>query len=204
MGNWLKLAAGCSSLFGIILFCVVVGGYSSFSRAQARIESSRSFLIGVCQKRLDLLPELVEITKKNTASSSLPPINQTAEKAGIILKQVIPLEQPFEKNQINEFEISQTKLTLELVQLFTQLRASLDKAGLKQFTPLKQQFYLIQDQLFVATKVYNSEVNYFNTRTKVFPGFLIAKLFGFNKIKYTGISKEGFLPVRKTFEQENS
>ena len=138
------------------------------------------------------------------APSSLPAINQTAQKATTILKQVISHEHQPEKNLINEFEISQTKLTLELVQLFTQLQTSLDKDAVKQFSAVKKEFYIAQDNLFVAMKRYNTEVNYFNARTTVFPGFLIAKLFGFNKIKYTGISTDGFLPVRKTFDLKTS
>jgi len=204
MGNWLKLAAGCSVLMGIILFSVIMGGYSSFWRSQNRIKASMSLLTDICQKRLDLLPELLEITKKNMAPSSLPPINQTAEKASILLKQVISYQQPLEKNLIEEFEISQTKLTLELVQLFTQLQTSLDKNAVKQFSTLKKEFYTAQDNLFVAMKKYNKEVDYFNTRTTVFPVFLIAKLFGFNKIKYIDISKEGFLPAQETFDLKTS
>ncbi len=201
MGNGLRLAAGCSVLMGIILFSVIAGGYSSFWRSQNRIETSTSFLTEDCQKRLNLLPELVEITKKSMAPSSLQAINQTAEKAGIILKQVISHKQPLEKNLIEEFEISQTKLTLALAQLFIHLQVSLDKDAVKQFSALRKKFHTAQDNLFVAWKRYNKEVKYFNTRTTVFPGFLIAKLFGFNKIKYTGISKEGFLPAQKIFMQ---
>ena len=53
--------------------------------------------------------------------------------------------------------------------------------------------------MFVEKVKYNTEVRYFNRRTKIFPGFLIARLFGFDKSKYFEVSKDLFLGADKTF-----
>ncbi|SDU60949.1 LemA family protein [Desulfobacula phenolica] len=201
---WLKFTGICSVVMAIIVFCVIFGGYSSFVRSQNRIEASKSLLTDACQKRLDIVPELVEIIKTSRIKTSIPSINQTAQKAAIILKQVIAHESAVENALIKDFELSQTQLTFHIKQTLSQLEALVDKnssqyVSSQQFSALKKQVDTTQDNLFVIQKRYNKEVAYFNLRTKVFPGFLIAKLFGFNKIHYTSISKDLFLPAQKTF-----
>ena len=203
-GQWLKFTAFWSVFIGIVLFCVILGGYSSFWRSQSRIETSKSFLTDACQKRLDLLPGLIEMAENCDARTSIPKITQTAENATIILKQVIFQKKLLENTLIKEFEMSQARLTSQLKDLLTQTETCLDKNYSNRFAALKQRLNSAQDNLFVAEKTYNDEVNYFNTSATAFPSFLIAKLFGFNKIKYIKISKDLFLPARETFTSKTS
>ncbi|MCD4719302.1 MAG: LemA family protein [Desulfobacula sp.] len=202
--RWLQFAGFCFVFFGIILFCIILGGYTSFWRSQNRIEDSKSILTDACQKRLDLLAGLIEMAKKNETQTYKPMISQTAQKANRILQQVISQKTPLERNLIKEFEVSQLKLTFQLKALSTQLKESLDKNYSKQFAALRNQFNTAQDNLFVARQGYNDEVNYFNTRTTAFPAFLFAKLFGFDEMEYIEISKDLFLPARKIFTPTTS
>ncbi|MBC2704003.1 LemA family protein [Desulfobacula sp.] len=199
----LQFAGFCSVFFGIVLFCVVLGGYTSFWRSQNRIEASKALLTDACQNRLDLLPELIEITKKNKMQAIGPEINQAAQKAMTILQKTITQETPLEKALIKEFEISQSKLTLQLKDLFTQLEGSSDK-NFQQFKAVRSLLFAAQDNLFVTKKRYNDEANYFNTRAAAFPTSLFAKLFRFNKMKYIEISKDLFLPANKVFAPSTS
>lgn len=195
----LQFAGFCFVFFGIVLFCVLMGGYTSFWRSQNRIEQSKSFLTDSCQKRIDLLPGLIEVAKKSEAQISIPEINQTAQKANEILQLVISQETPLEKGLIKEFEISQAELTFQLKDLFTRWEGSLDKNYSRQFETLKKEFIAAQDDLFITRQGYNDEVNYFNTRATAFGTSLFAKLFGFDKMNYIEISKDQFLPAQKTF-----
>jgi len=203
-GHWLKFAAFCFVFFGIVLFCVVVGGYTSFWRAQNRIETSKSFLTDACQKRLDLLPRLIEIAEKSKTETTISRIDQTGQKAKNILQQVTAQNLLLDNGLVKEFEIYQSKLTFQLKELFTQMEVSLDNNYSKQFLSLKKLFFTAQDNLFVTKKKYNEEVNYFNIRAAAFPTILIAKLFGFNKIIYIEISKDLFLPAQITFSKKIS
>lgn len=204
LNPWLKFAGICSVVMGIVLFCIIFGGYSSFLRSQNRIEASKALLTDACQKRFDLVPGLIEMIKKSRVKISIPEINRTTEKATVILQQVISHKTPMENELMKDFELSQTQLTFQVKEVLSQLEASVDKNSSEQFKALKNQFNTAQDNLFVIQKRYNKEVTYFNVRTRVFPGFLIAKLFGFNKIHYTGISKDLFLPAQKTFAPRTS
>lgn len=197
--RWFQFFGFCFLFFGIVLFCVVLGGYTSFWRSQNRIEASKALLTEACQKRLALLPGLIEIAKKSKTQTDRPRINQTVQKADKILQLVISQKTPLEKELIKEFEISQSKLTRQLKDLFTRWEGSPDKNQSKQFDALRDLFFTAQNNLFVARQRYNDEVNYFNTRTTAFPAFLFAKLFGFDKMEYIEISKDLFLPAQKIF-----
>lgn len=200
----LQFAGFCFVFFGIVLFCVFMGGYTSFWRSQNRIEQSKSFLTDACQRRSDLLPGLIEAAKKSEPQISIPEINQTAQKANKILQRVISQETPLEKGLIKEFEISQSELTFQLKGLFTRWEGSIDKNYSGQFATLKNQFTIAQDDLFIARQGYNNEVNYFNTRATAFGTSLFAKLFGFDKVGNIKISGDRFLPAKKIFTSATS
>ena len=199
----LQFAGFCFVFFGIVLFCVVLGGYTSFWRSQNRIEASKSLLTDACQKRLDLLPEFIEMAKKNKTQTDRPGTNQTVQKAEKILQLAISQKTPLEKALIKEFEISQSKLTFQLKDLFTQLEGSPEQNS-QQFKALRNRVYKAQDNLFVARQKYNHEVNYFNTRSTAFLTSLFAKLFGFDKMEYIEISKDLLLPANEIFAPSTS
>ena len=198
-----QFAGFCFVFFGIVLFCVVLGGYTSFWRSQNRIEASKSLLTDACQNRLDLLPELIEMAKKSKTQTDRPGTNQTVQKAEKILQLAISQKTPLEKALIKEFEISQSKLTFQLKDLFTQLEGSPEQNS-QQFKALRNRVYKAQDNLFVARQKYNHEVNYFNTRSTAFLTSLFAKLFGFDKMEYIEISKDLLLPANEIFAPSTS
>ncbi len=194
----------CLVTLGIILFCVVLGGYTSFWRAQNRIKASIEYLTDACKYRVDLLPEFVEMAKKTEPQASILVLNQTIEKTKSILQQVIPQKKPLENDLIKKLEISQEELTRQLKDLLPQLEISLDKKDSQQFKDFKKEFISLQDHLFVTRKRYNDEVDYFITRTIEFPSSVFAKLFGFNKLNYIKISKDVLLPYHMAFEPKTS
>jgi len=199
-----KFVAFCLIFFGIIAFCIVFGGYTSFYRAQNRIEASITYLTDACQYRLDLLPELIEMTNKSVPKSSTIQLNNAAENTKAILLLVTPQKIPLEDAVIRKFEISQTQLTLRLNEVFAQLETSLDKKYSQQFIELKNEFLSLQDHLTVTRNRYNDEASYFNNRTMDFPSSLFAKIFGFDKIKYIEISKERLLPSQSAVAPKTS
>jgi LemA protein len=196
---------GFTSVFtAIVLFCVLAGGYTSFWRSKNRIEGSKTLLTDACRKRLDLLPELIEISRKSNSQVSVPKIDQTGQKAAAVLHHVISQETPLDSTLIKDFETSQLELTRQLIEVFIQLEASLDKNYSRQFTALKELLFTAQNNLFVAGKRYNDEATYFNSRKEAFWTSSIAKLFGFNKLYYIELPKDLFLPAKVIFAKNSS
>lgn len=199
MHPWFKFAGICSIVMAIVIFCVIFGGYSSLWRSQNRIKASKTLLTDNCQKRQALLPKLEAFTGSNDFSQTAKQLKSASQKADDILKYMISAEPPLEKELVSAFEISQTALSSNLAALFSSLEAKLPGEEKEKFLALKKEFSTAQDHIFVAKKRFNKEVAYFNNRTTVFPGFLIARLFGMDDIKYTGISKDKLLSGEKTF-----
>jgi LemA protein len=194
-----KFFGFCSVFMVIILFCVLAGGYTSFYRSQNRIDGAKSYLTDACKMRLDLIPGLVDITKRHLPQSATVEIAQTTERATHILKYVISEEHLVDENLFKDFEDSQAKLTVQLKALFVQAETLLDKPYSHQFTDVKNQVIKAQNNLFVTKKRYNDEVTYYNTRKTAFLTSVFAKLFGFDQIHYIEISKEPFLPAHQAF-----
>jgi len=195
----LKLFAFCSIAAAIVLFCVIFGGYTSFYRSQNRIEDSKSALVESCRERLLLLPELSSVMER--VSPDMPPdMNQSLEKARVILGNVLQQKHPLDQEMTTEFERSQTGLTMQIKEMLARLKDVSEPEGMKEIEALKQKFFKAQDNLYVAGDQYNYEISYFNGRVQSFPVSLIAKLFGFHKIIYYPFSDQAFLPARKAFE----
>jgi len=191
---WLKVTALCSVIMGIVLFCMIFGGYSSFYRSQNRIENSREILANACQQRLDLLPQLSTTLAPGTDDPIIKNLKQAGKTAQNILNRVASRENPLDKRLTLKLEESQDALAKEIVTVFSTL-AQTDR----QLPVIRERFYTAQNHLFMAKRKYNDEVNYFNTRTKAFAGVFMAKLFGFNKIDYFMLSENSLLPAASTF-----
>ncbi|OGR13523.1 MAG: hypothetical protein A2277_18640 [Desulfobacterales bacterium RIFOXYA12_FULL_46_15] len=196
---FLKVIAFFSILAAIILFCIILGGYSSFYRSQNRIESSKTALVESCRERLALLPDLSRFMTKHIPSlpSDMVQIN---ENLNLLLMDVLNRKLPLEEKMTKDFEASQTDLTIQINKLFSGFKDVFDPENKKEFESLKQKFLKAQDNLYIAGDRYNYEVSYFNMRINSFPVSLIGKLFGFNKVIYYPFSEQAFLPARKAFE----
>ncbi|MBA3010818.1 MAG: LemA family protein [Proteobacteria bacterium] len=202
---WLSVAAFCAVFFGIIIFCVIFGSYSSQYRAQNRTEAAKEQLALDCEKRLELLPELVSMARKTGALEFIDPVNldkvnfdqvtETAKMAESILTR-IHSKGPLEKELILDFEQSQVQVSRKIATLIKGIK---DHETLKKsadFIALEKKFMEFEFAVFADTHQYNREADYFNTRKEIFPGFLVAKLFDLEEIFFPEITADLFTPQK--------
>jgi len=197
--QWLKFLAFSSILVGIIFICVIFGGYSSLHRSEGRIESTKELFLETCQKRLVLIPKLLTILQENEDREMLGKLNTAEEIAKTVLERVALLKSPLSESITLELETTQNALTKELANVFLKQEQSASKYNKEKFNVVKKEFFAFQNKLSIAKSRYNTEVRYFETRTKIFPGFIIAKLFGFNELKYYELSDDSFLEAESSF-----
>ena len=197
--QWMNFVWFSLILVGIILTSVIFGGYSSLHRSEGRIEITKERFLNTCQIKLDLLPQLIDSLQESEPKETLAKLKRTSGKAGIVLHHAISQKSPLDRVLTLKLESSQYALTKELAKLFLKLEQSQNKSGTESLKAIKKQLFSAQDKVYTARTVYNTEVSYFNRRTKIFPGFLIAKLFGFNKSEYFELSKDSFLQADKVF-----
>jgi LemA protein len=198
--QWMNFVLFSLILVGIILASVIFGGYSSLHRSEGRIDITKGFFLDSCQSRLDLLPQLLDFLKESEAKEMLTKLKQAGKEASTVLHYAASQKSSLDRVLTLKLEKSQSVLTKELIKTFFKLEQSNSKKSTEAFQAIKKQFFSAQNKVFAEKMRYNTEVRYFNRRTKIFPGFLIAKLFGFNKSEYFELSKDLFLGANDTFE----
>ncbi len=197
--KWMNFVWFFLVLVGIILASVIFGGYSSLHRSEGRIEITKGLFLSSCQERLDLLPQLFDSLNERDHKQILAKLKQAGKEASIVMRKATSQKSPLDNALTRKLEISQASLTKELAKLFLELGQSQGKENKELFISVKKQFFPAQDKISYETTRYNTEVRYFKTRTKIFPGFLIAKIFGFDKSEYFYLSKDLFLGADQTF-----
>ena len=192
-----KFILFCTVLMGIILICMVFGGYSSFVRAEQRIVGTKAVLIDFCRERMLLLAQLERfLQERNIPQGSIIMAN-TLQQAGAILDKVKRVESPLDQQTIHEFETSQRDLGDYLREIFNRLPEIADGQSREKVAELRRQLAQAQDNIYVAHRNYLEEIDYFNMRLESFPVTYIARLFGFDKSAYYPPSEQAFLPARK-------
>lgn len=190
----LSFAIFCSIFFVIIMFCVLLGGYTNLLRAKNRINSYKDLVTTQCQKRLDLLPELIKLTQGQ--SSSIAPsysadtklITGSAEKAEAILAKINSSQTPIEQDTIQAFEQSQVQLGHEISAFIGRLKEDKRIKGSPALFGLEEEFEKLKIAVWATSHRYNKEARYFNDRKEIFPGSIVAKLFGLENTHFFEIT----------------
>ena len=205
----LSLSIFSAVFFGIILFSVVFGGYSSLYRAQNRARDARILVTIECQKQLDLLPDLMAMVRKTDSFNRINPNNsnqtnldqkkldqleQAALKTKTILTQINSVKPPVKKEVILAFEGSQIHLSQEIIGLIIGLKKDAKLTPSQALIDLEKKFNDLEITVFYHSHQYNKEAKYFNTRKSIFPGFLIAKLFKLEETHIYEINIDLFKP----------
>jgi hypothetical protein len=198
----LSLSIFSAVFFGIILFSVIFGGYSSLYRAQNRARDARIRVTVECQKQLDLLPDLIAMVRKADSFNRIAPgdsdqahqdqthpgqallnqahldqLAQAALNTNTLLSRMNSQKNPLEKELILAFEHAQVNLSQAIIGLVAGLKKE-DKFKKSQaLAVLEKKFDDLEITVFYHGHQYNKEARYFNTRKSIFPGFLIAKIF---------------------------
>lgn len=190
--EWLVLTGMFSAVMGIIVLCIVFGGYSSLLRSKNRVGQAREFLKVECQKRLNLLPDLVSMAGVSLSSESLRQIQENKKESAAILAQLSDEAAPIETGLADAFEHSQALLTKNMEMLLSAVEKKPDLPEADSYSSLIKRFKDLEGVVLFNVRRHNKEVRYFNTRRTVFPGFLIAKWFGLDKLHFPEIPVELF------------
>lgn len=195
-----------SSVFlAIILFCVILGGYTNLLRAKNRIKDAKEMVITQCQKRLDHLPELIDLAKKTHPSGegnfnisdkdSIPTktaqLTKAANQATAELSRFSSTT-PSERKAVSAFEQSQAGLGQAISLLLAELKKT--NTANTPLIALEKDFQQLGLSIWVTSNRYNKEARFFNDKKGIFPGSLSAKLFGLGKTQFFEITASLFQP----------
>ncbi|QMT18465.1 LemA family protein [Planococcus maritimus] len=160
---------------GLIAIAAVVFGssYNNFVQSEEDVNQSYAQLESQLQRRLDLIPNLVE-TVKGFADQEQEVIDSVTE-ARSSMAGAGSVEEQAEADA--ELSGALSRL-LVVVENYPEIRSS------ENFQQLSDELAGTENRIAVARQDYNSAVTEFNREVRSFPGNMVAGMFGFDEKEY--------------------
>lgn len=164
----------------VLLALYYVGKRNSIIASRNRVDESWSGIDVQLKRRHDLVPNLVETVKGYAAHES-----QTFEKITKARADAMSAQ------GVGETAKAEEKLTGALTDLravaenYPQLRAT------ENFQQLSRNLSELEDEIQASRRIYNSNVQSYNTSIQQFPGSIIANQSGFTAREYFEIEDAG-------------
>ena len=168
-----------------ILFLIgawFAGAYNSLVAWEEQVNKAWSQVENVYQRRLDLIPNLVETVKGYAAHESQTFIAVTqarARAAGSVSPDAINDPEKFAK-----FQESQTALSSALSRLLVVVEQYPDLKANQNFLELQAQLEGTENRIAVERGRFNESAQGFNTRLRQFPTNFVASMFAFKSKSY--------------------
>ena len=157
--------------------------YNSFVSLDEGVKSSWSQVENQYQRRMDLIPNLVEVVKGYAAHESSV-FTQVAEARSSVGKIQVTPEVLRDPNLFKKYQEAQGQLTgalsrlLAVAENYPQLKAN------ENFLQLQSQLEGTENRIAVERRRFNEVVQDYNTRIRMFPASFIAGMSGFVQRPY--------------------
>jgi LemA protein len=172
------------SVIGVaaVVLLSIAGAYNTLVQLDERVKQSWAQVENVYQRRLDLIPNLVETVKGYAAHEKTTFMEVTearAKAAGTISPEVLADPQKFQA-----FQASQDALSSALSRLLVVVERYPDLKANQNFLSLQAQLEGTENRITVERGRFNEAAQGFNTKIRQFPTNVIGGLFGFQAKAY--------------------
>lgn len=160
-------------IIGAVLSAAVLWGissYNGFIALRNKTEEAFSAMDVSLKKRYDLIPNYVETVKGYAKHES-----ETLEKVVNARNMAMTAQTPKERMQNDNILTGSLRSLFAIAENYPDLKASTN------FTELQDQLSKIEEEIAGARRYYNGVVNKYNTKTEMFPGNILAKMFHFER-----------------------
>ena len=173
------------SIVGIILFIGLLfsGSYNELVRLDEGVKAAWSQVENVYQRRLDLIPNLVETVKGYAAHESQTFQAVTDARARATSTQ-ISSDVITDPSKFQKFQESQAMLSSALSRLLAVAENYPDLKANQNFLELQAQLEGTENRITVERGRFNEAAQRFNTKLRQFPTNLLGGLFGFRSKEY--------------------
>src|SRR5438034_757917 len=178
----------------VILVLVFIGVNNSMIGARNRCDEAWSGIDVQLKRRHDLVPNLVE-TVKGYATHEREVFEKTAQARA----QAMAARTPAESSRA-EGQLTQALTDLRAVaENYPELRAT------ENFQKLQNELTEIEDEIQASRRIYNSNVQSYNTKIQIFPNSMIANSAGFTPREFFEITDAADRePVQVSFSQSSA
>ena len=168
----------------IVLWLVMFGGvYNGLVQREEGVTSAWAQVQNVYQRRLDLIPNLVE-TVKGYASHEQETLLGVTEARAKVSQMKISSEMLSDPEQLKVFQASQGQLSSALSRLMVVAERYPDLKASQNFLALQNQLEGTENRITVERNRFNQAAQEFNVFRRKFPNILIANVTGFEKKAY--------------------
>ena len=171
-------------ILGILGFAALslAGSYNGLVRMDEQVNQAWAQVENVYQRRLDLIPNLVETVKGYAAheKSTFVEVTQARSRAaGSISSDAINDQQKFQ-----QFQESQAALSSALSRLMVVVEKYPELKANENFLALQTQLEGTENRIAVERERFNVAAQAFNIKIRQFPTNLIGGMFGFHQKEY--------------------
>ena len=168
----------------IILFIAFFGGtYNQLVTAEEGVDEAWAQVENVYQRRMDLIPNLVE-TVKGYASHEKETLQNVVEARAKISQMKVSPDIMNSPQKMEQFQAAQGALSSALSRLLVVVERYPDLKASQNFLALQTQLEGTENRIAVERRRFNLAARDFNTKIRVFPKNFIAAMFGFSKKAY--------------------
>ena len=155
-----------------------VGAYNSLVNLDQQVQAQWGQVENVYQRRLDLVPNLVETVKGAAAfeKETFTAVTEARAKAGQTM--LDPSKMVNDPGAFERFQRSQDALSSALSRLAVVIERYPDLKATQNFRDLQAQLEGTENRIAVERKRFNETAQGFNTKRNSFPTVLVAGFFG--------------------------
>ncbi len=178
-------------LIGIVAFVILIGGwlmssYNGMVNEDENVNLQWSEVENQYQRRLDLIPNLVNVVK-GYASHEKETLEGVIEARAKATQTTIDPSNMTEE-QLANFQKAQDGLSGALNRLMVVVEKYPELKANENFLQLQAQLEGTENRINEARKKYNESVQEYNQTVRHFPNSLLAGIFGFKKMtKFTAV-----------------
>lgn len=154
----------------VVIAAWVISTYNGLVQVRNKVKNAFAQIDAQLQRRFDLIPNLVETVKGYAGHEKEVLENVTASRSGYM--NATSNEQKMEMNN----QLTSTLKTLFAVsENYPELKANTN------FMSLQEELSEIEEKIVYARQFYNDAVTIYNNKIQMFPGNIIAGIFGFKE-----------------------
>jgi LemA protein len=179
----LLIVLGVIVLVVVLAFSVFSGTYNQLVGAEEKVSEAWAQVENVYQRRLDLVPNLVE-TVKGYAAHEMGAFLGVTEARAKASQVHITSDIVTDPEKLAQFQAAQGNLSSALSRLLVVMEKYPDLKANQNFLALQTQLEGTENRISVERRRFNDAARDFNTKVRVFPNNLIAGIYGFKKKAY--------------------
>ncbi|MBI3251953.1 MAG: LemA family protein [Candidatus Omnitrophica bacterium] len=171
-------------ILGVVFFAALslAGAYNTLVKMDEGVNQAWAQVENVYQRRLDLIPNLVETVKGYAAHENSTFVEVTEARsraAGSLSREAIN-----DPKRFAELEASQGALSSALSRLLVVVEKYPDLKANENFLSLQAQLEGTENRISVERGRFNEAAQAFNTTVRQFPQSLVGAMFGFHAKEY--------------------